>query len=371
MKKWTLALVILFPIALFMMSPTRVASPPGPAGVLFGAHIDWSTDTPLRYIERSGLRPAQFGAFIRYPLDPLAEPSLLDQAREIAAVHANMFLTLEPIGGLSSLDASAANDLVDRLRKINKLGVTVYVRFGQEMNGSWYVWGEKPAAYRSAFQLVAAVVHARAPGNPMVWSPNYGGGYPFFGGPSVPSRGSADFSAIDTNHDGQLSTADDPYSPYYPGDRYVDWVGLTLYHFGRVYPWGENETPDAGKFVDQMLGTYNGPEGDERSLPDFYDTYAVGHRKPMALSETGSLYNVSRQDGASEAATKCGWMDQVFDPAVSGTRFKFLKMENWFEFAKFERERYGLVDWRATSNPTVLSCLRRRVGTSRFLFAPE
>ena len=67
---------------------------------------------------------------------------------------------------------------------------------------------------------------------------------------------------------------DDPYAPYYPGDDAVDWVGMSLYHWGSAYPWGENEIPEAGKLLAQVTGEYDGLNGDERAVPDFYGTYA-------------------------------------------------------------------------------------------------
>lgn len=67
----------------------------------------------------------------------------------------------------------------------------------------------------------------RAPGNPVVWSPDYGGGYPYPGGRYNTEPGTADFAALDTNRDGALTMSDDVYAPFYPGDAYVDWVGLS------------------------------------------------------------------------------------------------------------------------------------------------
>ena len=29
------------------------------------------------------------------------------------------------------------------------------------------------------------------------------------------------------------------------GDDYVDWVGLSIYHFGTTYPYGQNVLPEA------------------------------------------------------------------------------------------------------------------------------
>jgi len=39
----------------------------------------------------------------------------------------------------------------------------------------------------------------------------------------------ADQTALDTNNNGQLDGGDDPYSPWYPGDDQVDWIGISLY----------------------------------------------------------------------------------------------------------------------------------------------
>lgn len=39
----------------------------------------------------------------------------------------------------------------------------------------------------------------------------------------------ADQQALDTNRNGQLDGGDDPYSPWYPGDDLVDWIGISLY----------------------------------------------------------------------------------------------------------------------------------------------
>ena len=58
--------------------------------------------------------------------------------------------------------------------------------------------------------------------------------------------GTPDFKALDTNGDGVLTMADDPYGPYYPGDDAVDWVGMSLYHWGSSYPWGANALPGSG-----------------------------------------------------------------------------------------------------------------------------
>jgi hypothetical protein len=39
---------------------------------------------------------------------------------------------------------------------------------------------------------------------------------------------------MDTNGDGAIDMYDDMYTPYYPGDDWVDWVGMSIFHFGQV-----------------------------------------------------------------------------------------------------------------------------------------
>lgn len=367
---WLLAALIPF-IPADGTSVDAAAKPlaiPAAGHTLFGVQLDWVKDSPASYRQRAGFTPAQYGDFLIYPLSAPDKQKLTTEAAAAHAAGADFFLTLEPMGGLSTVTVANADDLASTLAASNSTGARFYVRFAQEMNGGWYPWGQQPAAYVKAFRIVANAVHRKALGNAMVWSPNYGGGYPFTGGADVARPGTADFKALDTNHDGKLTMADDMYTPFYPGDSYVDWVGMTLYWFGYKWPWGANIVPDVGRFVGSITGTYDGAE-DERSVPDFYQAFAVAHHKPMAISETGALYNQSKPIGASELAVKSAWMDQALSPA-NAVRFPQLKMENWFEYQKQAQEDYGVIDWRATASPTVAAALGQHLKASpgQFLF---
>ena len=46
--------------------------------------------------------------------------------------------------------------------------------------------------------------------------------------------GTSEWHALDTNDDGWVDMSDDPYTPFYPGDQWVDWVGMNQYHMGQV-----------------------------------------------------------------------------------------------------------------------------------------
>jgi len=124
---------------------------------------------------------------------------------------------------------------------------------------------------------------------------------------------------------------------------------MSLYHWGSAYPWGENELPEDGKFAAQLTGEYDGLGGDDRSLPDFYGTYAVGHGKPLAIPETAALV-VPRGDAAGELAIKQAWWRQVFS-AATAERFPQLHLIDWFEQDKTEPEIGDEVDWTVTTDP--------------------
>jgi hypothetical protein len=342
---------------------------PGDGLMYFGVQLQWTRDTTATYASRLGHTPALLGEFLTIPFIAKDLDGANQHVAETATADGRYFLTVETPQGLDAVTTQSAAELAAYVSVWNAQGVDVLVRFDQEMNGSWYAWGQKPTEYIRAFRLIADTIHARAPRAAMVWSPSYGGGYPFQGPQSAAQPGSPDFAALDTNHDGRIAAGDDPYGPYYPGDRYVDWVGLTLYHFGDKYPWGKNVVAEHNKFVDQLSGHYNGANGDDSATPNFYTTYAVGHHKPMMISETSALYNEARAGtGDTEVAIKSDWIAQVFDPAVAH-RFPLLKAVVWFEHEKNENGIDGVIDWRATQNAQVLTALQRALSSGRFLFA--
>jgi hypothetical protein len=269
----------------------------------------------------------------------------------VASVEGIGLLTLEPHGGLETVTTEAAEE-VARILHDHWLtsGVPTIVRFAHEMNGSWYPWGQRPEAYVEAFRTVAAAIHELAPASAMAWAPNEGSGYPFTGG----AYASQDAS-LDTNGDGEVGPGDDPYAPYWPGDEAVDWVGMSLYHWGLAYPWGENELPAEGTFRALLTGGVTGAHPDQSATPDFYAVYAEERDKPMGIFETAALYN-PEADGPSEAELKSAWWRQVVDPAIRED-FPRLAMVNWFEWRKEEPEVGGIIDWRLTGDPELARAL--------------
>jgi hypothetical protein len=325
--------------------PVSVHPPPGNL-IYFGVNLDWTTDSPARFNRKAGHTATVYMQFCKFPLDSDVLDYLDPSIDLIAAENGRAMITLEPHDGLDKVTPAVVEEFARRVAGYNKRGVPVFIRFAHEMNGSWYSWSQQPAAYIRAFRLLADAIHKKAPESAMVWAPNYGGGYPFSGGVYECHPGQEDFNLLDTDGDGVLTMRDDPYLPYYPGDDAVDWVGMSLYHWGNIYPWGENEMPEPGEFITQLTGTYDGLRGDDRALPDFYQVYSEDHGKPVAIAETAALFNRQAPGGADELSLKQSWWRQVFDREMLA-QHPGIKMINWFEHIKVESEiGNAKIDWR-------------------------
>lgn len=332
----------------------------GPEQVAFGVHLDWTADTPSDYRGRLHASPVYHGAFIDLPFEEDELAALDAQAAATLAADSALLLTLEPQGGLGTVTDDVLRDVTVWLTSWNDRGLPVLVRFAHEMNGSWYAWGQRPEAYVATFRRASRAVRA-APTSEIMWAPNEGGGYPFPGGVSNAEPGDADLERLDTDGDGELTQADDPYAPYYPGDEYVDWVGLTIYHFGDGWPWGDNVLPEPEKFVDKLGGTYDGTEGDQTAVPDFHADYAAGRDLPLMITETSALYNTDRPSDVDDLDIKTAWLEQVLADDLIDV-FPALEAIMWFEMAKAETEIDDeLISWAVSYQPETLDALQQRL----------
>lgn len=358
-----------------MPGPTNFGLPPPAAtglarlepneGTYLGLNLDWGDDSARSAVDRLGRSPAVWVQFARFPLDDGTRTNLDAFLTQVAAVGGIALITLEPHDGLAAVTDEASEDLADYLADAwTRHGVRSLVRFAHEMNGSWYPWAQQPIAYIAAFRRVARAIHERSPASAMVWAPNHGTGYPFSGGTFEAGPGTVAIVDLDTDGDGEVTSADDPYAPYYPGDDAVDWVGMSLYHWGLDYPWGENELPRPGSFATMLRGE------DTSGAPDFYATYAVGHDKPMAIVETAILFDPAATHGPPEAQLKTAWFQQVFAPSTR-TEFPRIALISWFEWRKHEPEVGRVIDWRLGSDPALARSLLGGVASDWLLYGGD
>lgn len=182
----------------------------------------------------------------------------------------------EDIEDLERIVSGDSDEYMRRnLEYLSTLDCRVLLRFGAEAN----CWSSLPSSqseydengekfietYKAAFRRVADAAHLYAPNVGMVYSPN------------------------------DISNWYFPPESLYPGDEYVDWVGMSSYmNATDSAVWELSNTNDAfycrGYYEDQLIKI-------ERIVEEF------GDRKPIVITEGGYRYeNASGLDSMEHAA---------------------------------------------------------------------
>jgi beta-mannanase len=170
-------------------------------------------------------------------------------------------------------------------------GVPIMVRWGHEFNGNWYPWGivnnnSNPALYVSAYRHVHdLVVAAGATNVQWVWCFNNG---------PVPA-----------------ASYNDPAQSY-PGDAYVDWVGIDGYNWGFGPSW--DPTGNHWTSFDSLFSSA------------YAQARTIAPKRPVMIGEVGSS-----EDGGSKAQ----WISDMSTALQSG-RYPDLKLITYFDQDKEE-----------------------------------
>ena len=248
----------------------------------------------------------------------------------------------------------------------------------------------RPVAFIDAFQRLARSVHSKTNMTgfkipiiltilfhlfiAMVFGPNIGITYPYVDTPaafsSAPTAATfpEDFLALDTNRDGVISSLDDPYLPYYPGDEFVDWVAISIYWYPNEET-GYNVLPPLTYYQDMITST--GPSmaivdesknGDP--LRNFYQRFVVERGKPMMIPETSAPFSPNSTGPAANAAIKQNWYQQIFSQNNTLNNFPRLKLVVQFEEQKDDGNGQ-FQDWRVTADPLVFSTFKAVLRESR------
>jgi mannan endo-1,4-beta-mannosidase len=211
------------------------------------------------------------------------------------------YMAWEPYGTtLASIAAGHSDAYITKFaRAVRALNLPVAISFGHEMNGNWYPWASNLA---SAADFVAAWRHihnlfiaAGASNVIWVWNPN----------------------VITALPQVQLQ-------PYYPGDAYVDWVGITGY-FATTGPHS-------------FKGLYGPTMSEIRRFT----------AKPFIIAETAV------ETGPAQTA--------AVRSLISGIehRSKVLGLV-WFDYDK------AGVDWRVESRPIVQAAMSKDITRLRLM----
>ncbi|GAA95168.1 glycoside hydrolase family 26 protein [Mixia osmundae IAM 14324] len=368
--------LLLVGLCLALIKPVAAQSAlyePAGEGVLFGAWLNTSSgDVPTAFNARLGYNASVFQIAQQIPMlaynyttgagGPAPEYHI-----EQSFTDAGVFLTVYP----STLASVTAQDLTDLGNQLLNYTVTYnrtcFLRWAPEMQGLWNPYGQQPTEYVALWKIMYPAIKAIAPNTAIVWAPNTGQSYPY--GQTAPTN-AADLAALDTNGDGQYDNADDPFSPYYPGDAYVDWIGMSVYYKG---PNHQNlNVPQTGGFCSSEIHNLD-PDTGVVNVVDFYETYCTKAGKACMLAESGSAYHETVAGGSSQLAMQQAWWQDCMLNTTFYDANPRLKLIMQFEYEKLETDggTADLRDYRLTNATDVLAAFQQDLGTTadRFVWA--
>ena len=177
---------------------------------------------------------------------------------------------------------------------LKQLNGDVYIRLLPEMNGFWEPWNGDPEAFIKAWKHIADVIKDEGAINvKWMWAPN--------------------ITDNPTNPENHLER-------YYPGDSYVDILGLSGYN------WGVIQENTAWTSFEKI---YETP----------YERLTQLSQKPIWIAEIAS---------AEKGGDKSIWMTEM----LSNSSYPRIEAFVWFQENKE-------ADWRINSSPETLTAFRQ------------
>lgn len=256
------------------------AKPPAAAAIelgVFNSGAPANAGTVARYTATVG-RPPDIVMWYHDFDDPILTTQ---EMATLKATGQSPMVTWEPDDQSlwSIADGSYDSYLQRSARRASAWEGELMIRFAHEMNGDWYPWTGSPSAYVAAWHHVVTVFREAGAANVRwVWAPN------------VDRTGSM------------------PFSAYFPGDPWVDYIGLDGYNWGSR---GGNHWSSLRAVFGTSYGTITRLSG-----------------KPLIITETGS----SEVGGDKAAWIRNGFMATIpvdFPRVIAVIWFNMKKEDNW------------------------------------------
>ncbi|HXH61765.1 MAG TPA: glycosyl hydrolase [Fimbriimonadaceae bacterium] len=291
-------------------------------GCYLGAYIDLDSSLTQTYkdsIGRTRRLPQAFESIVGTPHATYffylgyGRPLPTDWVSLLAMQGKIVHIALEPNRGIQYvLDDEYLENLAKDMGKTN---AKIFLRFGSEMNGAWVDYGKDPELYKQKFRLVAQKMKQYAPNVAMVWCP--------------------------------YATPINPISSYYPGDDYVDWVGVNMYSV----TYYDQDPKKPARQVHPM-----------EMLDYVYDRYS--ERKPIMIGEYGTTHF-----SALESKSIPGFAERNLYALYAGLprRYPRVKCIDYFNGNNLELAHRLNNNYAVTQNAAVLDAYRKVIEPDYYL----
>ncbi len=217
----------------------------------------------LFYFEFLDDKIADFDWFLR-PLD--------DEGDRVIEIAMNMPRENDSLREV--VDKKNDKYIIETMKYIATLKCPVLLRIGGEMN----VWENlaEPELFKQAFRKLANTARKYCPNAAIVFSPNFASNF--------------------------YANVND----YYPGDEYVDWVGLSLYATRYMSASTMREATEAEKLF-YSNGDYANMIAQLKEIVELY-----GDRKPIMISESGASHSINGNKSADLTAFASRQLDILY-----------------------------------------------------------
>ena len=317
--------------------PTYLKVVPPERGVYHAAMPDWSgfdgvTAAKIEAFEGLAEKGIAWAYFSNSWGDSFAFPA--DDARAVHEAGAVPFIRLmprshweeytpEPLYALQAIaDGRFDRELTQWARDARDVGFPLMLQFCAEVNRDWYPWngkynGEEKGTllYRQAYRHVVDIFRREE-----VWNATW-------------------FFHVDV--EAEPDVAWNAMRNYYPGDEYVDWLGISVHPTQtQKYPWKSfTEVLDAG----------------------YAELTAISPSKPVAVLEWGVTDSYPGGD-------KAAWIRDAFAAIRSGRYPQVKAMAYWNQ--DYEHD-YAQAWLRIDSSPGALNAYRSGVADPFFVTIAE
>lgn len=271
----------------------------------FGARLEPKDGAYLGMIAETSENFWPLGSYLTY-IDAMNQPDFYYPANEIIKANDSAVMVGWTINSLDEVNYDTIRSVLNTLASYNK---PMFIRFANEMNVSSL--GDDPGRYIEIFRNVANMVH-EYDNFAVVWSPN------------------------------DLGALDRPFEFFYPGDEYVDWIGVSMYMI--KYFQGKTDTSykDSVYF---MTGDYAWATNRIKPIMDFMAKNGIN--KPVMISEGGVPTNTNHDTGL-EAWGAPRMRDMLWNLVM---KYPQIKMINYFNNHRAnEAERYDINDYQYASD---------------------
>lgn len=212
----------------------------------FGAKLEPQKGVYFGMIAENSQPFDNVSAYLTYFEVDAKQPDIYYPANEIIRNSNAITVVALNVNNLAAVDYSAVKAELDTL---SAYGKPMIIRYANEMNVSSL--GNDPDAYVASFRKVADMVH-QYPQFATVWSPN------------------------------DLGGLDRSFSYYYPGDKYVDWIGVSSYQ--KKYFMGNKDTSEVDSIY-FMTGDFAYTSNALKPIIEFMRDNNI--KKPVMISEGG------------------------------------------------------------------------------------